>query len=54
MKEKSERDCVWCGKRVPNFRQERSTTCSKKCVMDYSHAGPKERERRFKLYKNSK
>ena len=38
------RICIWCGKKIPNHRQKRATTCSKKCVNDWSHASSKKRE----------
>ena len=42
--EKEKRICIWCKKRIPNFRQDRAKTCSLKCSHDHSHASAKQRK----------
>jgi len=37
------RYCWTCAKKVPNHRQERANTCSKKCSADWDHLSKNQR-----------
>ena len=44
------RNCINCGKRIPNFRSARAKTCSLKCSHDWNHISIKKREEKLKKY----